>query len=281
MLKVGFVFSGGMAKGAYQIGALKAITKFFENEEITAVSSASVGVLNAFAFATGQVNEGVSFWKDMMCGQKKMFITSVLRGDYLQNAIKNLASKNIKIEKKFFSTFLFADDKELKYIDFSNEPTCDYEKLLQASVALPMTNSAVEVNGKRLYDGAMIDNIPVKPFVDLDLDIIVLLFFEDGGIFFENEEFDSKIIKIAFTNDSVVRDSIYFEKEKIDAMIKRGFEITKEKLDYFFADGKDNIDAVKQKIRAENEENKDRKTRITGDFVVRKFNSFMKKFIKS
>ncbi|MBR1615369.1 MAG: hypothetical protein IJ673_07780, partial [Treponema sp.] len=101
MLRIGLVLSGGMAKGAYQMGALKAIDEFFGDGEIVALSSASIGVLNAFAFANGIVDEGISMWKNIMNGQKRIFITSILKGEYLQESIKKLAEKSKKIERNF------------------------------------------------------------------------------------------------------------------------------------------------------------------------------------
>ena len=45
-MKIGLVLCGGMAKGAYQIGVLRAIREFVPREDITTISCASVGVLN-------------------------------------------------------------------------------------------------------------------------------------------------------------------------------------------------------------------------------------------
>ena len=280
MLKIGLVLSGGMAKGAYQMGALKAIKEFFYEDEIKAISSSSIGVINAFVFETDSVDNGISLWKNMMGGKKKIFITSVLKGEYLQESIRKLSAKNKKIAKPFFVTIFNSDEHELKYVDFSKEPESYYQKFLQASVALPVANKAVELNGKHLFDGAMVDNIPVRPLSELDLDLIICLYFEDTNIIFENEKFDSKIIKISFTNDSLVRDSICFEQKKIERMIEDGYSVTKENLDFYFSDGKENTEKVKEKIRIKNAEKSERKHRITGDFAVRKFNKLLQSFIK-
>jgi len=281
MLKIGLVLSGGMAKGAYQMGALKAMEEHFEKGEIAALSSASIGVINAFAFANGMVDRGIELWKNLMKGQKRTFITSILKGDYLQESIKKLSGQGKRIDSPFLFPLLYANGRKLKYADLSNEPPEDYQKFLQASVALPMTNKAVELHGEKLYDGALVDNIPVKPLENLDLDLIICFFFEDSDIIFEHEEFDSKIIKIAFTNDTVIRDSISFERERIERMLEQGYAVTKENLDYYFSGGKEDLDSIKEKIRIKNGEKKNRTHRITGDLVVRKFNKIMKHFIKS
>jgi len=49
-VRVGLVLAGGMAKGAYEVGVLKAITNFIPKEAITHMSCASIGVLNGYAF---------------------------------------------------------------------------------------------------------------------------------------------------------------------------------------------------------------------------------------
>ncbi|MBO7122602.1 MAG: patatin-like phospholipase family protein [Treponema sp.] len=105
MARIGLVLSGGMAKGAYQIGALKAIKEFFEEKEIIALSSASIGTLNAFAYATDSIEKGVSLWKNIITNDKKIFISTVLKGNYLQNVIKALSSDNKKINCNFFLQF--------------------------------------------------------------------------------------------------------------------------------------------------------------------------------
>ena len=50
MPKIGLVLSGGLAKGAYQLGVLKAINELVRLEDIVAISASSVGTLNAYAF---------------------------------------------------------------------------------------------------------------------------------------------------------------------------------------------------------------------------------------
>ena len=47
-MHIGLVLSGGMGKGAYQIGALTAIDEFFNPSEFEYVSAASIGVLNMY-----------------------------------------------------------------------------------------------------------------------------------------------------------------------------------------------------------------------------------------
>ena len=42
-MNVGLVLSGGMAKGAYEVGALSAVSEFFTPNDIGYISAASIG----------------------------------------------------------------------------------------------------------------------------------------------------------------------------------------------------------------------------------------------
>ena len=62
-MNIGLVLSGGMAKGAFQIGALKALNSFIPLKEIKYVSCSSVGVLNGYSYITGNLDKGEKAWR--------------------------------------------------------------------------------------------------------------------------------------------------------------------------------------------------------------------------
>lgn len=51
-MNIGLVLSGGMAKGAYQIGVLRAISEYIPISEIKYISCESIGVFNGYALLT-------------------------------------------------------------------------------------------------------------------------------------------------------------------------------------------------------------------------------------
>ena len=69
-MNIGLVLSGGMAKGAYQIGALKALNHFIPLEEIKYISCASIGVLNGYAYATESLDRAEKMWKNIFNSKK-------------------------------------------------------------------------------------------------------------------------------------------------------------------------------------------------------------------
>ncbi|MBR4852805.1 MAG: patatin-like phospholipase family protein, partial [Clostridia bacterium] len=66
-MNVGIVLAGGFAKGAYQVGALKAIREFVPMEDVKYISCASIGALNGYAYATQKLEKAEEMWKGF-CG---------------------------------------------------------------------------------------------------------------------------------------------------------------------------------------------------------------------
>ena len=62
MKKYGLVFSGGGGRGAYQIGAWRAIRELGIEKYIAGVSGASVGSLNAALFLNGDLGKAEDVW---------------------------------------------------------------------------------------------------------------------------------------------------------------------------------------------------------------------------
>ena len=60
--KLGLVFSGGGAKGAYQIGVWKALKELGIDKQVKAVSGTSVGALNAALFCQGNYETAEKLW---------------------------------------------------------------------------------------------------------------------------------------------------------------------------------------------------------------------------
>ena len=61
-MNVGLVLSGGGAKGAYQIGMLRALEELGISRQISVISGTSIGAFNALAYAVG----GTEKMRDIM-----------------------------------------------------------------------------------------------------------------------------------------------------------------------------------------------------------------------
>lgn len=277
MGNIGLVLSGGMVKGAYQIGALQAIAEFFKPSDFRYVSAASIGALNSYAFLTNRVCEATALWQASSESTRRK-VTSIFKADFLREAISKIVT-DVQFNNTFFIPLLNIKRRKLSYVDIGKIQFSEVEPYLRASVALPILNSAVQIDGEAFYDGAMIDNIPIYPILKHSVDYIVCVYFDNNMYTFEDKCLDNKIIKINFSDSSIISNSICLKNEEVDYMIREGYSRAKMILDYIFTNGMNDVELIHKKISELNSLNKGRNVRITGDVVVNNMNKIVRKFM--
>ena len=275
MGKIGLVLSGGMAKGAYQIGALQALAEHLVYTDIAYISAASVGAINGLAFSAGKLEQAADFWRSINDKKEKLFLTSAYKSDFLQCALA-LLSKQQPACERLYVPLLHLLKRDLLYWEIKSEDTEMRRLLLSAAIAFPPFTKPVRVGERNFYDGALVDNIPVSPLMGLDVDYIVCMYFDKYHYTFESDFYDKKIIKISFDDDKTfLSESFWFTRERIDGMIKSGYEKARRILEFVFCDGK-NGEAVRSRIKALNALYPNRDFRITGDVIINNFNKLTK-----
>lgn len=279
-MNIGIVLSGGMAKGAYQIGALRALRELVPLEDIKCMSCASVGVLNGYAFAVDELDLAERMWRSVCNGDTRVLISQILRSSMLQQSIGTLSEKRRPFPFAFYSTLLDFNYRNIVYKDLSQVDADRVPAFLKASVAMPAYNRAVPLDNTLYFDGAMVDNIPVYPLLKHKLDYIICFYFDEACYRFENAKFDSKVIKVTFPSESILRQSLVFRKESVDEMITDGYERTRYILQAIFAQGHDDLEYIYRAIRFHNRVGRDTSTRITGDLLVTNLNKLTQRLTK-
>jgi NTE family protein len=181
------VLGGGGAKGAFQIGALKALNEF--GIEFEAASGASVGALNAALVAMGDPGRAEELWKGLTIEDIVVVPDGLLKEGKLDFSIRNLL-KLRSAGRKIFKDFgldtaplraliaRYADEKavrsggvDLGLVTFEISDLSPRELFLEdipegklvdyllASASFPLFKRA-EINGKKFTDGGVYDNIP-------------------------------------------------------------------------------------------------------------------------
>lgn len=271
-MNIGLVLSGGMAKGAYEVGALKAISEYLQPSQIKYVSSSSIGALNSAAFSCGRLDDSYNMWRGITQYNDKLFIKTVLGSCYLKNSIKELSSGQFLCEKLYIPLF-HLKSRNNYYIDLVNQDKSLLEAYLNAAIAVFPICNPVLVNGKYYYDGALIDNIPVYPLLKHNLDYIICIYFDKNNYLFESRYFDNKVIKITFYDEKeVLKKSIWFEKESIENMLNFGYSKAKSILDFVFMKGTDDLQEIYSKIEELNSLNMNKQIRLTGDIAINNLN---------
>lgn len=279
-MNIGLVLSGGMAKGALQLGALYALSEFIPLEEIKYVSCASVGALNGYAYMTNKLERAKQMWSELCNNVKKMSLTKFLKSDILQQDIINLYDPNDSISSEFYCSLLELSTQSIVYKDISKEDKDKIPLYLRASVALPVCNRSVRVDGSGYYDGAVVDNVPVLPLLDREIDYVICIYFDDICYKFESTDFDNKIIKITFPNETSLKQSFVFQQDSIDNMLEEGYERTKNILKEYFSGGYDNLEQIYRNIDYFNQNHKNSPLRLTGDVITTNFNKITQRLTR-
>lgn len=271
-MNIGLVLSGGMAKGAYQIGALRALNSFIPLNEIKYMSCASIGALNGYAYVTENLDRAEKMWESICLNDTRLLISQMLRSSMLQQNIINLYEPKKLLSASFYCSLLDMSHRNIVYKDLSLVDNSQIPLYLKASVAMPVYNRSVQLDDTSYFDGAIIDNIPVFPLLKHNLDYIICIYFDDIHYKFENTYFDNKIIKIIFPSESMLKKSIVFEQDSIKKMIKSGYERTMYLLKAVFSKGYENLGYIYRAIEYTNQNNKSNGLRITGDVLVSNLN---------
>lgn len=211
MKKLGIALAGGGARGAYQIGAWKALREYGIDTKIEAFSGASVGSLNAALFAMGDYELARDMWlsldKDTLFNFDKKIYKRIFKeklnffnkGVFDTKKLEKMIRKTIDFEelkqKEVYvatthlgnekSTFFdlirtnykhyFKKDQQVRYIDLRDQAEDKTVKTLLASCAIPIVFKPIQIGTETYYDGGVLDNTPYQPLIDAGCDSIIII----------------------------------------------------------------------------------------------------------
>lgn len=173
MGKIGLVLEGGGQRGIYTAGVLDVL---MENDiYVDGVIGVSAGAIRASSYVTKQIGREYKYTMDYCKDKRYMSIYSLIKtGDIVgKEFCYSIIPKELnkfdyegfrKSDIDYYVTCSNLETGEAEYIkctDLDNERDSDY---LRASASLPLVSTIVEVDGKKLLDGATCDSIPVMAF---------------------------------------------------------------------------------------------------------------------
>lgn len=203
----GLVLDGGGARGAYQIGAWKALKE--AGVKISAVAGTSVGALNGALICMDDIEKAEKIWREMSFSRVmtvddewmgQLFQGKHRFGDIFSEAWRLLGEggvdisplreliheavdeKQIRASGKEFciTTFSLTDFKQLD-LSISDIPEGHLEDFLLASAYLLGFKNEPMKDGKRYIDGGVVNNVPVGALVERGYrDIIEIRIYGPG-----------------------------------------------------------------------------------------------------
>ena len=279
-MKIGLILSGGIAKGAYQVGVLRAVEEFFSLDEISYISAASVGALNAAAYAAGETKTADRVWSEICSERKRLFLPSVLKSDILQKRLFELSDYKIGCEK-LYVPLLDLRKRTVVYKDLASENAAVRYLCLKAAISIPPLCSTVKIGTNRYCDGALADNIPFFPLLGCDVDYAICVYFDDNDYIFGSDCFTRRVIKISFPEDNrFLYSSFCFDEKSYSEMREQGYRKAKAVFDIVLSGGVKDPESVRRNILNFNRVNEKKKVFLTTDKVLNNANMMVRHFLK-
>lgn len=205
----GLVLEGGGAKGAYQIGAWKALRE--EGVKIKGLSGVSVGALNGALICMDNLEKANEIWENISYSQvmdvDDAKMDSIIRGDLKNINLNEVVQEGLRVIKEhgmdvtplknliakvcdediirnspmdFFIVTYSLSDRQLIDVNAKDVPEGLIPDMLLASAYLP-TFKRETLHGKRYIDGGVQDRVPLDSLINRGYqDIIVLRIYGFG-----------------------------------------------------------------------------------------------------
>lgn len=277
MPKIGVVLSGCASKGAYEIGCLAAIDDFFGPGAITSVSSSSIGGMIGQLYGMGRKKELEQAFRDMDSGKYGRYILGFTNNKLAMQELEQILSGDYTMDYQHYVTMWNVSDSGVEYKPFHSLTPEQLPVYLRAAMSFPVFSRGLIIDGKRYMDGALLDNIPVHPLVEQELEYIFCIYFDNSQYRFETPEFDKKVIKLHDFPNQDRLEVLFCDPGSYDKMYTYAYDYTTKLLQKLFADP--TPEAVYAAIAYHNAYNEPAyKHRLTADVVLSSINTMTKKY---
>lgn len=237
---IGIVLDGGGGKGAYQVGVLKALKENGLLDDVTGLSGASIGAVNAFLYAMEDLELMNKAWDDIdMLTLFDVDLEMLINRNphFSRDEMLKLVSRYIDFDKlvhgkyEIYSSICRIDEygkaTEPEYRKISDYEDADYiKKILLASTALPLIYDSVEIDGHYYRDGGLCDNEPIKPLYDSGYRQFIVIGMAHGKKIDETKWPDATFIDIFPSYDlgSLLDGTLNFTDKAIEFRKKLGYK---------------------------------------------------------
>ena len=241
----GLVLSGGGTKGAYEVGAWKALKKM--NIPISAIVGTSIGAINGAMMLQDDLKKIEKIYSqiqmsdifetnEVIDSSKSLFSLDNIRGlikEYIVQRgldtapLENLIRSNIDLDKIYQSEVDFGivtySIKDFTSIEkFKNEiPKEEMVKYLLASASFPIFKPQ-KMEGKRFIDGGVYDNMPVNMLLDRGYKKIIVIDIAGMGLRRKLEKKKDVYLKMIRCSEDL-GGTFDFDQEIIQRNIKMGY----------------------------------------------------------
>ena len=216
-------------------------------------------------------------WENINFKSSKEFFLSPSKRSIVYEYIDSLITDTTPNSTPCYVNYIKVPNIKLCYKNINSEEQNIQNSLLKACISVPTLYKPVRINSSFYVDGAFLDNTPITPLKDKELDIIFVLRFDHASENYVSVSSNTTIIEIVFEDDKTLRNYFYFNKELTQKLVLDGYKQSHKVLENVFKEGFDikyiqNLEGVYTK---ESEKNIIPKT---GEEIVNKLNKLNKIF---
>lgn len=184
--KTGLILAGGGAKGAYQVGVLKALKEAGLLDDVGYVSGDSIGAINAMLFCHNDIDFMYKVWENINMPEvfePEMDLFSENPNLFSRNQVTDMMNKFISedvvrnLPYTVFAGVSRVENGEYypEYMKLNGHTKKEMIDILLASSAMPVVYESVNINGKEYLDGGLTDNEPLKPLYDMGIRRFIII----------------------------------------------------------------------------------------------------------
>ena len=177
--KIGLVLGGGGAKGAAHIGALKVLEE--AGVKVDYIVGTSIGAIVGGMYAAGYKAEQLEqlfrqqAWLNLFANEtlaaghiEAMFDDVICKADSNYCRTDSLQFDQLRIPYRCVTV----DIRNMEEVVLAEGKLA---KAMRASMAVPIALRAVEIDGRKLVDGGMLNNLPVDVARAMGADIVIAI----------------------------------------------------------------------------------------------------------
>lgn len=219
---VSLVLGSGGARGYAHIGVIKELER--QGFEIKSISGSSMGALIGGLYASGKLQD-YEDWVlhfDILDVLKLIDFSfskgGMIKADKVFEKIEEFIGEDILIENLPISFTATATDIVNKKEVWLKKGSL--KDAIRASIAIPTIFTPKQLNGRVLFDGGILNPVPILPVTSEFTDLVIAVNLNDDAIMKERHK---KIFK---------KDDSYFKKS-VEKFLNKKFSKKKKELSYF------------------------------------------------
>lgn len=284
-MKIGITLGGGLAKGAFQFGFLKAFLEYIPKEDIEIVSASSIGILNAYGLCADKMEEVEQIWKTSDFNNIFQVIKACYFHGFIKKTMYSLIQPEDELTIPFYATMTYLPFWLVgRYYLLEGKYHKNWRKFSCASMGFPFITGWPKFYKCCLtIDGGAFDNMPIYPLMEKHaLDLILCIHFDSKYILKDSWRKNSDTIVLdldASLGNNLRKSSFNFNTSVLNKMLEGGYEYGIRICRKIFEHGYGNLEGIRTSVNELYEEEfQERMKDGTIDRVITTLNGFSQLF---